>query len=156
ALLVAYRLGDARAAMLVVIGVGVWCSLVPILHSPKIPAAGWKTMLSAQAMALTYAALLRWPPRSFLLRSLGAAFITYGVYTYLAVPLLSHDSGQWVSSWLGIGVSLGLITWLHFKKLRWRVLVPGAVLGLVALSPFISRAITRAQHEGDFGRVRIW
>ena len=41
ALLVAYRLGDARTALLIVIGVGVWCSLVPILQSPSIPTAGW-------------------------------------------------------------------------------------------------------------------
>lgn len=155
-LLVAYRLDDARAVLLIVIGVGVYCSVVPILRSPVIPAAGWKTMIVAQAMALTYAVLLRWPPRSFVLRSLGTAFILYGVIVYLGMPLLAAQHGQWVSSWLGIGVALGLITWVHFKKLRWRVLVPGAAAALLAISPYIARAVTRAQQEGDFGRVRIW
>jgi hypothetical protein len=156
ALLVAYRLDDARAALVIVIGVGVWCSLVPILVSPSIPAAGWKTMIMAQAMALTYALLLRSPPRSFLLRSLGAAFILYGVIAYLGIPLLAKERGQWVSGWLAIGVALGIITWVHFAKLRWRVLVPAAVATLLAISPYIARAVTRAQREGDFGRVKIW
>jgi O-antigen ligase len=155
ALLVAYRLDDARTALLIVIGVGVWCSLVPILQSPSIPAAGWNTMIMAQAMA-PCTRLLRCPPRSFPLRGLGTAFILYGVFSDLGVPLLSTGHGQWVSSWLAIGVGLGIITWVHFAKLRWRVLVPGAVAALLAISAYIARAVTRAQQEGDFGRVKIW
>jgi hypothetical protein len=156
ALLVAYRLEDVRAALAIVIGVGVCSGLASILMRPEGFGARWGIMLTAQAAALLYALLLRCPPRSFWLRSLSVAFILYTLIAYLALPLVARDKAQWVSVWIALVTSMAVISWTHFAKLRWRVMAPAALAVLVALWPYLRRAVERAQVEGDFGRVQVW
>lgn len=156
ALLVAYRLDDVRTLLPIVIAVGAYGAIRPIFFQNDEAGSGWRVMVFVEAMALAYAALLRWPPRSFWLRSLAAASVIYGLGAYLVLPLVQHNTSQWVSAWIALTVSIAVISWVHFRKLRWRLLVPAAVATVVAFWPFIQRAVEHARLEGDFGRVYIW
>jgi hypothetical protein len=157
ALLVAYRLDDARAVTAIVVGVGASCALLPILLVPAIPVPTWGRMITAGAMAVVYALLLHDLPRSFWLRALGVAFVLYGLAVSLVIPLVTEDRSQWISGWLAAGVALAVITWLRLpNRLRWGVSLPAAAVAAIAGWPLIERAIERASMEGDFGRFRIW
>jgi hypothetical protein len=155
-LLVAYRLDDVRTLMPILIAVGAYAAIRPMLVQNDEVGAGWRVMVFIQAMALAYAALLRWPPRSFWLRSLAAASVVYGLGAYLVLPLVQHNSSQWVSAWMALTVSIAVISWVHFRTLRWRLLIPAAAATVVAFWPFIQRAVENASREGDFGRIYIW
>ena len=71
---------------------------------------------------------------------------------YLALPLIQRDAAQWISAWIALTVSVAVITWVHFRTLRWRVLVPAAAATVVALWPFIQRAVARGRRPGPRGR----
>jgi hypothetical protein len=155
-LLVAYRLDDVRTLLPVVIAVGAYSAIGPMFLPYNEAGPGWRVMVVVETIALVYAALLRWPPRSFWLRTLGAALIIYGLAAYVVLPLVQHNEPQWISCWIALMVSVGVITWVHFRKLRWRLLAPAAAATIVACWPYLQRAVERARMEGDFGRVNIW
>ena len=156
ALLVADQLEDARHAWAVVVGVGAYFIATSIVDVPSLPVPFWKTMIVAQSAALVYALLLTRPPRSFWLRGLCIAFVLYPLAEFVLRPLLERGAPQWISSWLALAVPIAVITCVRFPKLSVFAFAPGAVAALAAVRPAIERTVSRAQAEGDFGRLRIW